>query len=52
MAAVAVLIFSERLEQPMPPCWRWRGFSKAARIVVAQARIRLHARCEGLSPAL
>jgi len=41
MASVAVLIFSERLEQPRPPSWRWRGLGKATRIVVAQARIRL-----------
>jgi predicted metal-binding membrane protein len=41
MAAVAVLIFSERFEQPMPPRWRWRGLGKARRLVVAQARIRL-----------
>jgi predicted metal-binding membrane protein len=43
MAAVAVLIFGERIELPMPPCWRWRGLGKALRIVAAQARIRLHA---------
>jgi len=42
MAAVTVLIFSERLEHPMPPCWRWRGFGKVKRIAAAQARIRLH----------
>jgi len=41
MAAVAVLIFSERLEPPMPPRWRWRGL-KAIRILAAQARIRMH----------
>jgi predicted metal-binding membrane protein len=40
MAAAALLIWSERLEQPMPPCWRWRGLGKVIRIVVAQARIR------------
>jgi predicted metal-binding membrane protein len=39
MAAVAVLIFSERLEQPRPLCWRWRGLGKVKRIVIAQARI-------------
>ncbi len=43
MAVVAVLIFSERLEHPMPPCWRWRGLGKLRRIVFAQARIRLQA---------
>jgi len=42
MAAMAILIFGERLEQPRPPCWRRRGLGKAIRIVVAQARIRLH----------
>ena len=41
MATVAVLIFRERLEHPRPPCWRLRGLGKMARIVVAQARIRL-----------
>jgi predicted metal-binding membrane protein len=41
MATVTVLIFSERLEQPNSPCWRWRGLGKATRIVLAQARIRL-----------
>lgn len=44
MAAVTVLIAGERLEHPAPPCWRWRGFGKLKRIVVAQARIRLHTR--------
>jgi predicted metal-binding membrane protein len=43
MAAVAVLILGERLEEPRPPGWRLRGLGKATRIVVAQARIRLHA---------
>ena len=52
MAAVAVLIFGERLEQPRPPCWRCRGLGKATRIVVARARIRLHTRPKALSPAL
>jgi len=43
MTAVAILIFGERLEQPRPPSWRWRGLAKATRIVVVQVRIRLHA---------
>jgi predicted metal-binding membrane protein len=43
MAIVTLLIFSERLEQPRPLSWRWRGPSKAIRILIAQARIRLHA---------
>ena len=50
MAAVAVLIFSERLEQPTPPCWRWRGLGRAIRIVVVQARIRLQALRLGPAP--
>jgi predicted metal-binding membrane protein len=45
-AIVTALIFSERLERPRAPDWRWRGFGKLARIVVAQARIRLR----GLRP--
>jgi hypothetical protein len=40
MAAATVLIVSERLEQPRPPCWRVRGAGKVLRIVVAQTRIR------------
>ena len=44
MASMAILIFSERLEPPGPPCWRWRGLGKAMRIVIAQTRIRVHAR--------
>lgn len=43
MAIVAVLTFSERLEHPRPPGWRWRGLGKVSRIAVAQARIRLPA---------
>ena len=41
MAAVAILIFSERLEPPMAPCWRWRGLGGVTRMAVVQARIRL-----------
>jgi predicted metal-binding membrane protein len=41
MAAVAVVIFSERLEQPMPPRWCWRGPTKAVRIAFAQVRMQL-----------
>lgn len=41
MAVVALLIFSERLEEPAPLSWRWRGFGKAARIVIAHAQMRL-----------
>lgn len=40
MAAVAVLIFCERLEDPQPPRWKMRGLGKASRILTA--RIRIH----------
>jgi predicted metal-binding membrane protein len=43
MAIVGVLTFSERLEHPRPPSWRWRGLGKVSRILGAQARIRLQA---------
>lgn len=51
MAAVAVLMLCERLENPGPPRWRWRGLGKASRIVAAQARIRLQALRQRPSPA-
>lgn len=41
MATVAVVIFSERVELPGPPCWRWRGPSRVVRIMRAQARMLL-----------
>jgi predicted metal-binding membrane protein len=47
MGAAAVVIFSERLEAPRPPGWRWRGVGKAVRIVVVQSRIRLHGQRSG-----
>ena len=34
MVGVTALIFSERLEDPGLPSWKWRGFSKAVHIVV------------------
>jgi predicted metal-binding membrane protein len=40
MAAVAVLISCERLEDPERPRWKMRGFRKAGRILGAQVRIR------------
>lgn len=43
MAVVTLLIFCERLERPKPLSWRWRGPEMALRILIAQARIRLHA---------
>lgn len=41
MAIIALLIFSERLEEPRPLCWRWRGCGRAVRIMIAQAQMRL-----------
>lgn len=38
MAAVTVLILSERLERPTPPRWDMRGLGKATRIVVERGR--------------
>ena len=40
MAVVTALVFSERLERARPPDWRWRGFGKLMRIVIAQTRMR------------
>jgi predicted metal-binding membrane protein len=41
MAAVTLWLFAERLDRPMPPRWRLRAPGKAARVVFAQARMRL-----------
>jgi predicted metal-binding membrane protein len=41
MAAVSLCLFAERLDDPMPPRWRFRGPGKAARIAIAQTRMRL-----------
>jgi len=41
MAGVALWVFAERLDRPMPPRWRLRGPGKAVRIAVAQAGMRL-----------
>jgi len=41
MTAAAILIFCERLDNPAPPAWRWRGLGKARRIVIGQIRIRM-----------
>jgi len=40
MAAVALWLAAERLERPLTPRWRLRGAGKAARIAIAQARMR------------
>jgi hypothetical protein len=34
MAIMTVLIFSERLELPWRPCWRFRGLGNAFRITL------------------
>jgi predicted metal-binding membrane protein len=44
MVIVSFLIFSERIESPRAPSWRWRGLRSVTRILVAQARVRLNAR--------
>jgi predicted metal-binding membrane protein len=41
MIAVALLVLAERLENPAPLAWRWRGPGKALRITLAQGRLRL-----------
>jgi len=41
MAAVAVLVFCERLEDPGPPRWQLRGLGRARRMVIARSRLRL-----------
>jgi predicted metal-binding membrane protein len=41
MTIVTLFVVAERIENPAPLGWRWRGFGKALRIVTAQARMRL-----------
>jgi predicted metal-binding membrane protein len=41
MAAVGILIFCERLEDPEPPRWKMRGLRRVSLIVAARTRIRL-----------
>lgn len=48
MAAVAMLMFCERLEDSAPPRWKMRGFAKASRIVVARTRLRLRMLRDGV----
>ena len=43
MIAVTLFVIAERLESPARLKWRWRGPSRALRIAVAQARMRLTA---------
>ncbi len=38
MAAASVLIFCERLDDPAPVRWRWRGLGKTLRMVAARRR--------------
>jgi predicted metal-binding membrane protein len=41
MIGVTLFVFAEQLESPAPLKWRWRGPSRALRIIAAQARMRL-----------
>ena len=41
MVLVSLCLFAERLDRPVPPRWSWRAPSKAIRIAIAQARMRL-----------
>jgi hypothetical protein len=41
MIAVTLFILAERLENPAPLAWRWRGAGRGLRILAAQARIHL-----------
>jgi predicted metal-binding membrane protein len=43
MAAATVLIFCERLDDPAPVSWKWRGLGRARRIVAGRMRFRLRA---------
>lgn len=50
MAAVAVFVYCERLEDPAPRVWKMRGLAKARRMTAARIRIRwrmLRAACDG-----
>lgn len=44
MAGVTVLIAGEKLGEPAPPRWRWRGPGKSVRLALAQTRTSLIAR--------
>jgi predicted metal-binding membrane protein len=52
MAAVAVLVFSERLEDSAPPRWKMRGLGKAGRMIAARLRIRWRMLRRGFDPML
>jgi hypothetical protein len=43
MAAATLLIFCERLDNPAPPAWRWRGLARARRFVMGRIRMRMSA---------
>jgi hypothetical protein len=49
MILAAVVIVAERLESPEPPSWRWRGTDKAARFLIAQARVRFAQRASAIA---
>jgi predicted metal-binding membrane protein len=44
MAAAAVLIFCERLDDPAPLSWRWHGLGRVSRIAAGRVRILMRAR--------
>jgi predicted metal-binding membrane protein len=46
MATVSLLIFTERLERPASPGWRFHGLGAAKRIVFAQSRSYSRSRAE------
>jgi predicted metal-binding membrane protein len=41
MVGVTLFILAERLENPAPLTWRWRGAGRALRIIAVQARMQL-----------
>ena len=43
MAVVTAIVFSERVERPAFPSWRWRGPGALINLASAEMRIRLHA---------
>jgi predicted metal-binding membrane protein len=60
MLAVMLFAFAERLEDAAPLAWRWRGPSRALRIIAAQVRMHLAPRlgrdrrslpCKGMQAA-
>jgi predicted metal-binding membrane protein len=48
MAAVALWVFAERLNEPLPPRWCWRWPGKAVRIAVMHAQLAIVGTSRGL----